>query len=62
MNTKLADVFKYLLLTIIALSVTPVTTAVADDSGKPGAVYAMSNKADGNEIVVYDRAVDGVLN
>ena len=36
----------------------PVLTQAADE---PGAVYAMTNADDGNEIVVYHRAADGAL-
>ena len=61
MNTKITDVFKFLLLTIFAVAAVPVTTAAAKDFVEPGAVYAMSNKSDGNEIVVYDRAANGRL-
>jgi 6-phosphogluconolactonase len=36
-------------------------TSFAGGSGTPGAVYAMTNDADGNEIVIFDRKANGKL-
>ena len=36
-------------------------TAAAKGNGTPGAVYTITNAADGNEVVVFDRSADGSL-
>ncbi len=41
--------------------VTPVLAHGDDHDDNAGAVYAMSNAADGNNVVVYDRSADGTL-
>jgi 6-phosphogluconolactonase len=38
-----------------------VGTSFAAGRGTPGAVYAMTNAADGNEIVIFDRQANGTL-
>jgi 6-phosphogluconolactonase len=48
-----------LLLFVLSLLLSMPVLAQADD--EPGAVYAMTNADDGNEIVVYHRASDGTL-
>ena len=48
-----------ILATILIFAV--VIPAFANGNDPPGAVYAMTNAADGNEVVMYDRAADGTL-
>jgi 6-phosphogluconolactonase len=38
-----------------------VGTSLAAGRGTPGAVYAMTNAADGNEIIIFDRHANGLL-
>lgn len=45
---------------LAVLALAPADSARAQAPG-PGAVYAMTNALDGNEIVAYDRGVDGTL-
>ena len=52
------------ILTTVALLLGTTIVAFADDShgtGTVGAVYTMTNAADGNQIVVFDRKPDGRL-
>lgn len=44
-----------------AIAVSALALAAPASAGSAGAVYAMTNASDGNEIVVYDRAHDGQL-
>jgi 6-phosphogluconolactonase len=46
-------------LTALVLAV--ATGAIAGTPGAPGAVYALTNSAQGNAVAVYDRAADGHL-
>jgi 6-phosphogluconolactonase (cycloisomerase 2 family) len=48
-------------LSFLFLAFTPLATPAAHSSGVAGAVYTMTNAADGNEIVVYDRLANGSL-
>lgn len=51
-----------LLIVFGIVSIVLSSSSIADESRRDGAVYAMTNKADGNEVIVYDRAIDGTLN
>ena len=48
-----------IITTALTLVMCGIAPAFADPT--PGAVYAMTNALDDNEIVVYDRAADGTL-
>lgn len=51
-----------LVLAFVAALALPAPGAAAQPGGAPvGAVYAMTDAADGNEIAIYDRAADGAL-
>lgn len=45
----------------VLLSLVLVTSSVAGQHGHTGAVYAMTNDSDGNEIAVYNRNAKGML-
>ena len=47
----------------VALSLAALTSLAlaGDDSFRPGAVYTQTNSPSGNEVAIFDRAVDGVL-
>lgn len=61
MKTNKRNITKYR-VSILGLILSVCSTPVfAHDNEQQGAVYAMSNKADGNEILVYDRNKDGTL-
>ncbi|MCB0178865.1 MAG: beta-propeller fold lactonase family protein [Anaerolineae bacterium] len=49
------------MLFLIVLSLLMFVPLLAQAADEPGAVYAMTNANDGNEIVVYHRAADGLL-
>jgi 6-phosphogluconolactonase len=52
---------KSIMSLIALLSCLWVGTSFAAGRGAPGAVYAMTNSADGNEIVMFDREANGIL-
>jgi 6-phosphogluconolactonase len=54
---QLATVVAGLAVLVLALA----TGAIAGTPGGPGAVYALTNSAQGNAVAVYDRAADGRL-
>ena len=54
---QLATVVAGLAVLVLALA----TGALAGTPGGPGAVYALTNSAQGNAVAVYDRAADGHL-
>ena len=54
---QLATVVAGLAVLVLALA----TGALAGTPGGPGAVYALTNSAQGNAVAVYDRAADGYL-
>lgn len=62
MMTKKID-FLYVLALVLGMAVTlgAPASAMEPGFGHAGAVYAMTNALDGNEIVVYDRELDGTL-
>src|SRR6476646_5422680 len=50
------------LATVVAVLVLALATvALAGTPGGPGAVYALTNSAQGNAVAVYDRSSDGQL-
>ncbi len=61
MKTNKRKISTYLLLIFGFMLSVFSTSMFAHDNEKHGAVYAMSNKADGNEVLVYDRKKDGTL-
>jgi 6-phosphogluconolactonase (cycloisomerase 2 family) len=61
LKRKFTGLGKIVIGLTLGLSLMMTGPVWAQGNGGPGAVYAMTNAPDGNEIVVYERAVDGTL-
>jgi 6-phosphogluconolactonase (cycloisomerase 2 family) len=48
-------------LSLLLMALTPLPALAGEPTGVAGAVYTMTNAADGNEVVAYDRLADGSL-
>ncbi len=62
MNYSMKIVMQRFLISIGLLCGIVPGVVLANDTPIVGAVYAMTNQADGNAVVVYDRSSSGVLN
>ena len=52
---------KAIILSFIFLFIASAGSAMAKRQHTPGAVYTMTNSAQGNEVLVFSRSVDGSL-
>jgi len=53
---------KAILLTVAFLLIASAGLVMAESNDSPGAVYTMTNSADGNKILYFNRSADGFLN
>jgi 6-phosphogluconolactonase (cycloisomerase 2 family) len=58
---KLMKLRTIITLAVVSLLIAPAIGMAKQRRGTPGAVYTMSNAADGNEVVVFARLADGSL-